>query len=181
LGEITRNRHRSGGDFMNIILIGMRGSGKSTIGKLLAKKTKRQFFDLDKVLSEVVGMPIPELVKKHGWEFFREKESEVAEKYAQQKNAVLATGGGVILRKTNVNALGKNGKFILLKASIETMVKRLGKNTNRPALTNKQSLREELEEVWRERIPLYEQTAHVTIDTDNKTLDEVIEEIHKLL
>lgn len=166
---------------MNIILIGMRGSGKSTVGKLLAKKTQREFFDLDKLLSEYSGMSISELVHMYGWEYFRDKETEITEEYAQKEDAIIATGGGVILRKKNTDALGKKGRFVFLKTSIETILNRIGYDKNRPALTNKKTFKEELEDVWNERKVLYEAAANVTIETDDKSVEEITNEIISLL
>src|SRR5947209_804954 len=97
---------------MNIILIGMRGSGKSTIAKKLAKKLDKSFYDMDTILSKKVGMTLPDYVKQFGWESFRDKESKIALDVSQLTNAVIATGGGIILREENINALKKNGKFV---------------------------------------------------------------------
>jgi len=162
---------------MNIILIGMRGSGKTTVAKNLAKKLDKTFYDLDSLLAEKEQMPISEVVNKHGWDYFRDRESEIVKRISVQKNAVISTGGGVILRKKNIDELNKNGKFIFLKTSIETMVKRINGNKNRPALTTQKTLKEEIEEVWNNRKGLYEQTADFTIETDNKTIEEIVNEI----
>ncbi len=166
---------------MKIVLIGMRGSGKSTIAKLLSKKLNRSLYDLDKMLVEQVGMTIPELIQKHDWEYFRDKESEIAEKISHITEAVVATGGGEILREKNVNALKKNSKIIFLKTSIETLLERIGEDKNRPALTNKKTLHEELETVWNERKNLYENAADGIVTTDNKTVEEIVDEILEIV
>jgi len=162
---------------MNIVLIGMRGSGKSTVAKLLAKKLDKKFIDLDELLSKKVDMTLPKFVKQFGWEQFRDKESEIAEEISQQTYAVISTGGGVILRKQNVDALKKNGKFVYLQTSIATMLKRLESDRSRPALTNKKTLEEELQQVWEERKTLYENAADIIIETDKKTVKEIADEI----
>jgi shikimate kinase len=162
---------------MNIVLTGMRGSGKSTIAKMLAGKMNRSFIDMDSLIVKKVGMPLPEFVKKNGWKTFRDKETEVTLETADLTNTIIATGGGVILRKQNVDALKKNGKFVFLKTSIQTMIKRIGEDKNRPALTNKKTMEEELEEVWKERKNLYEQSADSIIETDNKTHEAIVNEI----
>src|SRR5258708_33419605 len=97
---------------MNIILIGMRGSGKSTIAKKLAKKLDKQFYDMDTLLEKKVGMTLPEFVATNSWEVFRNKESEIAKEISAVTNAVIATGGGVIVRQKNIDTLKKNGVFI---------------------------------------------------------------------
>jgi shikimate kinase len=166
---------------MNIVLIGMRGSGKSAVAKKLAEKLNKTYVDMDNLLTKKITMTLPELVEKHGWEMFRKKESEVANDISDVTNAVIATGGGVVLRKNNIDTLGKNGKFIFLETSIETMIKRIEKDKNRPALTDKKTLKEEIEEVWKKRKKLYQQTADITIETDDKTIDEITQEIIKRL
>jgi len=166
---------------MNIILIGMRGSGKSTIGKILSKKTNKTFYDLDKLLVQKIGISIPEIIKKYDWEYFRDKESEIVEEISKETNAIIATGGGIVLRQKNIDILKKNGKFIYMKTSIDTMIKRIGDNKNRPSLTNKKFLREELEEVLPQRKNLYESTADVTITTDNKTPKSIADEVITIL
>jgi shikimate kinase len=163
---------------MNIVLTGMRGSGKTTVAKLLAKKLHLSFYDLDILLTEKEKMPISDVVKLHGWDYFRDKESEIAEKVSQKTNAVIATGGGVILRKQNIAALKKNGTFVFLKTSVDEMIKRIGFDKNRPPLTIHKTLKEELEEVWRKRKDLYEKTADITIETDNKTVAQIVEAIN---
>ncbi len=181
MGKIKTTWYPYGGENMNIVLIGMRGSGKTTIAKQLAEKLHKSFYDLDMLLAEKEKMTIAEIVHIHGWEYFREKESKITENISHQTNAVISTGGGVILHKKNIDALKKNAIFILLKTSVEAMIKRIGNDTNRPALTNKKSLKEELEEVWKERKPIYETIANHSIETDGKTVKQITEEIIKQL
>jgi len=162
---------------MNIILIGMRGSGKSTIGKILSKKTGKTFYDLDTLLVQKNDMSIPEMIKKFDWEYFRNKESEIAKEISKINNAVIATGGGIILRQKNITELKRNGKFIYLHTSVEEIIKRIGNDTNRPALTKNNKLEDELVEVLEQRQKIYEQTADITIETNNKFPKLIAEEI----
>jgi len=162
---------------MNIILIGMRGSGKSTVGKALAKKMDKSFIDMDRLIAVNVGMSLPDFVNRFGWDTFRQKESEIAIKTSNETNAVIATGGGVILKKSNINTLRRNSKFVFLKTSINQMFERIKNAKDRPALTDKNTLMEELEEVWKERKSLYENTADIIIETDNKTINQIADEI----
>jgi len=164
---------------MNIILIGMRGSGKSTVGKLLAERLLMPFYDLDNILAAKEGMPITEVIQKHGWEYFRDRESEIAEGISGPANAVIATGGGVILREKNIEALKKNGKFVYLKTSIETMLNRIGEDRTRPSLTNQPAITDEIKQVLFEREPLYQKIATITVQTDNKTVQDIANEIMK--
>jgi shikimate kinase len=162
---------------MNIVLIGMRGSGKSTVGKMLAKKIKKEFVNMDGLLEQKEKKRLPTMISLYGWEYFREKESEIAEEISHKTNTVISTGGGIILRKENIDALKRNGKFIFLKTSVDTMLKRIKNATNRPALTHKQTLKDEIQQVWKERKELYEQAADITIETDRKTVEEIANEI----
>ncbi|HWY80037.1 MAG TPA: shikimate kinase [Candidatus Sulfotelmatobacter sp.] len=166
---------------MNIILIGMRGSGKSTVGKILSKKTAKTFYDLDSLLIQSEGISITEIVQKYGWEYFREKESKLVERISKQINAVIAPGGGAIIQKSNRDFLGKNGKFIFLKVSVNQILSRISHNNNRPSLTGTKTFTEEIKDIWNERRTIYEQTSDITIDTDDKTPKEVVNEILKYL
>lgn len=151
---------------MNIVLIGMRGSGKTTVGKLLAKLLRRRFIEMDAMIVEKARTSIPEIVEKHGWEHFRDLESEVAKDMAMLNNAVIATGGGVVVLPQNIEKLKTNGILIYLKAGVDTLVFRMGEDPNRPPLTNKESLKDEVSEVLQNRRSLYEKAANKTIETD---------------
>lgn len=175
LGEIgvqTKNEMKT-----NIVLIGMRGSGKSTIGKMLAEKLGKSFTDLDSMLEEKEGMTVAKIVAKNGWEYFREKESVIAQKAAQTTNTVIATGGGVILNEENTKALKQNGTVIYLSAPTDVLIARIGDDPNRAALTDKKTKQEEMEQVFHERKSLYEQAADIMIETSNQTEEQTVEEI----
>lgn len=165
----------------NIVLIGMRGSGKTTVGKLLAKKLSKKFLELDALIEKRVGMKIPVIVEKKGWSYFRKKESEVAKETALYTDKIVSTGGGVVTKDDNIKALKKNGVFIFLNASTKTLLKRIGVDSTRPFLTNAKSRQEDVENVLKERMKLYKRTANYLIDTDNltpmKIVDQIIKEI----
>ena len=164
---------------MNIILIGMRGSGKTTVGKLLSERLLMPFYDLDSIMAAKEGMPIAEVVAKKGWDYFRDKESEITEAISGPANAIISTGGGVILREKNIIALQKHGKFVYLKTSIDMMIKRIGEGSGRPPLTAQQTVTDEIKQVLFEREPLYQKIANITVETDTKTIQEVVNEIMK--
>lgn len=166
---------------MNFILIGMRGSGKTTVAKLLAKKLHKKLYDLDILLTKKVGLSIPEIINKHGWDFFRNKETEIAKKFLYITNAVIATGGGVILKDENMVALGENSKIIYLKTTVTELLKRIGDDKNRPALTNEKTLKAEMEKIFNGRKNLYENYADIIVETDNKTPENIVKEILKQL
>lgn len=143
----------------NIVLTGMRGSGKSTIGKLISKKLRYKFVDTDDAIEKQTKMKISEIVKKKSWFYFRKKEKYVVRMAAKKKNAVISTGGGVILDKENVKALKKSGKIVFLQYNLDVLEERLKKSHERPALTKHKTLKDELEEVWAKRKDKYLSTA----------------------
>lgn len=159
---------------MNIVLIGMRGSGKMTVGKLLAKTLQKNHIEMDGRVVKKAKMSIPEIVKKYGWEHFRNLESEVTKELAKMDNVIIATGGGVVTRPENIQVLKEHGKLFWLQASLDTLVKRIGDDKNRPSLTGKQSQRDDLEAVLAQRQKLYEDAADAIIDTEGKTIKEVV-------
>ena len=162
---------------MNIVLIGYRGTGKSTIGKIIAKKLTRPLISTDKLVVEKIGMSIPEIVEKHGWDFFRDIESEVVIEISNKDNCIIDCGGGIILRNENVNNLKNNGICFLLKADIETIIARIQGDSNRPALKKGMSFRKEQEKVLIEREPLYKGAADMEIDTSLLSIDQSVEKI----
>lgn len=161
----------------NIVLIGMRGSGKTTIAKLLSQKLNREYLDLDEIMIKKIGMTIPEIVEKYGWDYFRDQESTIVEEVSLLENKVISTGGGVVTRAKNISALKKNGVVILLNASVEVLLDRIGDDSNRPSLTNKSTRKEEIEELLKQRKRLYEEAADEIIDTSKLSPDEVVNQI----
>lgn len=125
----------------NLVLIGFMGTGKSTVGKILAKKLGYRFLDADAEIERREQKSITQIFEMCGEEGFRNMETAVLCELAQKKNSVIATGGGAVLRKENMDALRKNGVVILLRARIETIVQRVAGNDKRP-LAKGQSARE---------------------------------------
>ncbi len=164
---------------MNIVLIGYRGTGKSTVGKVLAKKLKRLLIPVDELIVKKACMGIPEIVEKRGWDNFRDLESEMIEEISNIQNCIIDCGGGVILRAENVENLKRHGKCFLLKADIDTIISRIQGDANRPALKEGMSFREEQEKVLKEREPKYKAAADVEIDTSILSLEHAVEKIMK--
>lgn len=150
----------------NIVLIGYRGTGKTPIARWLASTTGRDLFCMDARIAERAGCPIAEYVQREGWEAFRDLESAVALEAAAQRNAVIDCGGGVVLRRRNVDALKATGVMIWLTATVATIAARIAGDGNRPSLTGTKSAVEEIEEVLAQREPLYRAAADFTVDTD---------------
>jgi shikimate kinase len=165
---------------MNIVLIGMRGSGKTTIGKLLAKRLGKQYIEMDELIVERLGLSIPEIVDTYGWQKFRDTEAEITFEVGGVDNVVNATGGGVVTRDENIRELKKKGKLIWLKANTNTLLNRIGNSQSRPSLTGKSS-REDMEVVMADRSPIYQRAADFIVDTEDKRPEEIVDTIVKLL
>lgn len=162
---------------MNIVLIGYRGTGKSVVGELIAKRLRMECVSMDAKIVEKAGMSIPEIVEKYGWEKFRDMESEVARELAGLDNIIIDTGGGVIERPGNIVALRTNSRIIWLKASSGTIVSRIQGDTERPSLTDGKTFTEEVAEVLERRTPKYKSAAQYEIDTDQLTPEQIADRI----
>lgn len=162
---------------MNIVLIGYRGTGKSTVGRVLAARLGRQLLSTDAEVVARAGQTIPEIVAKHGWEYFRDLESQVCRDLAGRTGLVIDTGGGAILRPENVEALKGSGKLVWLTASVPTITRRIGRDTQRPSLTGVKSFVEEIKEVLEERWPKYQAAAHHVVSTDERSIEQIVQEI----
>ena len=165
---------------MNIVLIGYRCTGKSSIGKRLANILGWKFLDTDKILEDKIGMSISEFVLKKGWDEFRKLEKEVVKDVSKSDNSVIATGGGVVLNEENMKALKKNGWIVWLKAKPETIKQRMLKDkaNTRPSLKGKDPVNE-IGEVLAERSPLYRKNSDISLDTDNCSVEELCSVIIK--
>jgi shikimate kinase len=159
---------------MNIVLIGYRGTGKSTVGRLLAARLGRALVSTDAEIVKRANRTIPEIVAQEGWEYFRNLESDVCRELADRDKLVIDTGGGAVLRTQNVEALKKNGTLFWLTASVETIVKRIGGDNQRPSLTGAKSFVEEVQDVLQERTPKYQAAADYKIATDDRSIDQLV-------
>ena len=158
---------------MNVVLIGYRGTGKSTVGKVVAARMGRRMISTDKEIIRRAGASIPDIVAAHGWDYFRDLETAVCHDLAGQDQLVIDTGGGAILRQQNVDVLKRNGRVIWLTASVDTIEARIGGDTQRPSLTGTKSHLDEIRDVLIERMPKYEAAADLTIATDGRSIDDL--------
>jgi shikimate kinase len=165
---------------MNIVLIGYRGTGKTVVGELLAERLGMTYMGMDAQIVKKAGMSIPEIVEKSGWPGFRDMESQVARELAGLDNLIIDTGGGVIERSENIEALQTNARIFWLKASVNAIVSRIQEDTQRPALIAGKTFTEEVAEVLEQRTPKYKSAAHHEIDTDPLTPEQVAEKIIQL-
>jgi len=162
---------------MNIVLIGYRCSGKSTVGKELAARLQMAFVDTDDLIEEHQGIHIGEIVNLYGWDYFRAIEREVISEISSHDDFIIAAGGGAVLEPENVKALKRNGFIIWLKADRDVLLRRMDQDTQtitrRPSLTGK-GVREELDEVLAYRQPFYERIAEIQLDTSILDVDKVV-------
>lgn len=169
---------------MNVILIGYRGTGKSSIGRQLAARLQRPFVDADEVLEQRVGCSIADYFAREGEQAFRDRESEILAELVTATNCVISLGGGAILRPQNRQAIRQGGLVVWLQADPGTIASRLHADATtaarRPALTHHDPLTE-IRTLLEQRRPLYAECAGHTIDTEQKSLDDCVDEIVCLL
>lgn len=160
----------------NIILIGMPGAGKSTVGVVLAKSRGCRFLDSDLLIQEKYDALLHELITEYGLEGFLKIEEEVNASI-EAKRTVVATGGSVVYGAAAMQHLKKIGKVVYLKLSCETIRERLGDLNERGVALQKGQT---LEDLYAERIPLYEKYADVTVDCEKKSIREIVSELYRL-
>ncbi len=166
---------------MNIALIGYRGTGKTTVSKLLADELGYKLLSTDALIVEHANLSIPEIVKKNGWEKFRKYEREVISEIAEFDDCVFDCGGGIVENWENIAALKKNKstKIVLLEADVNTIAERI-QGSDRPSLTSK-NIVNEIEEVLNKRRKLYQKAVDIKIDTSKINPIETVKKIRKLL
>ena len=152
------------------------GSGKTTVGKQLAKRLRMDFVDSDQMIEERCGVPISTIFDIEGEEGFRKRETKMLLELADRTNIVLATGGGAITNQENRIVLRKSGFVIYLKTSIETQLERTKKNQNRPLLDNV-DVEKKLTQLMNERGTLYAQEADLVITSGERVVSKVVDEI----
>ena len=161
-----------------IVLIGFMGSGKSSVGRILERKTAWPRFDTDEMVSARFGRPIAEIFADSGEEAFRNAEAEALGQLSGLAPAVIVTGGGIVLRPGNVELLRRAGKLFHLEADEETLFRRVSRRATRPLLQT-ENPRATLAELLRVRLPLYRQAADFQVDTSCLTHEEVAEAVLK--
>ena len=162
-----------------IYLVGSMGSGKSTIGRLLAKQMKLSFFDIDKQIVDQEKMSITDIFSKFGEEYFREIESKMLEKHSHEDNFVTSTGGGCILREQNIKIL-KQGLVVYLKISINAQYERVKNRTHRPLL-NGGVTKEDLARLDEERGAIYSDISDIEVEVSNFNKEDVLSSIIRKL
>jgi len=170
-----------------IYLTGFMGSGKSTIGPILANTLGWDFFDLDKLIENKTGKKIRDIFEQEGEGHFRKIETDTLREISESKNVIISLGGGTIANKENIEIMKNTGKIIYLKVSLDTVYHRLKYKKDRPALTksdseslSKEEMTNRINELMDTRAQYYEQ-ADYTIDTDNNSLGKTVDNIVKII
>lgn len=160
----------------SIVLIGMMGAGKSSVGRCLQRRTGLARLDTDEMLAAEFGIPIAQIFATRGEEKFRDAETNALRKLAPDRPAIIVTGGGIVLRNENVGLLKRLGTVVWLTADEATLFERASRRNDRP-LIQKENPRKVYSELFRQRGPLYAAAADIHVDTAAKTHDEVADEI----
>lgn len=165
---------------MNLILIGYRGAGKSAVAQALAGPLGLRRVSTDEEIIRRTGRSIPDLVAEQGWPAFRDLEAEIVRQVCAEDGLLIDTGGGVIERTENAAALRSAGLVVWLRASVATIVSRIEKGSERPALVEGKTFTDEVNEVLSRRTPLYAAAAHDSVDTDHAAIQDVVARVRSL-
>jgi shikimate kinase len=160
----------------SIVLIGMMGAGKSSVGRSLQRRSGLARLDTDEMLAAEFGMSIAQIFEKHGEQKFRDAETELLRKLAPDRPAIVVTGGGIVLRHQNVDLLKGVGTVVWLAADEAILFERAARRDHRPLL-QKENPRAIFSKLFGEREPLYAGAADIRIDTSRMSHDEVAETI----
>ena len=160
----------------SLILVGMMGAGKTTVGRALARRLKRSFHDADEEIERRCGVRIPVIFEIEGEAGFRARESQVIAELCALDNAVLATGGGAVLAEENRRRIAERGTVVYLHARPSHLWQRVRHDRNRPLLATAEPLRK-LEELYAERDPLYREVADLVIDTGKQSVQTLAKDL----
>lgn len=147
----------------SIFLCGFMGCGKTTVGKLLAKRTHREFIDMDKYIEQKENMTVSQIFENHGEEYFRNLEHQVCKELSEKENLIVATGGGALTFKRNADIIKQNATVLFISVPVEVIAKRLKNDTTRPLL-QRDDKEQAMKELYNKRMPLYNDAATVIVD-----------------
>lgn len=160
----------------NVFLIGFMGTGKSTIASCFGADYAMNIVEMDKAIVEKARMSIADIFAQYGEEYFRDLETTILKETGNMKNTVVSCGGGIVLRKENVNYMKQNGKIVLLTASPEEIVARVKNDNERPLLKESKDI-ESVNKLMEARRVKYEEAADVIIHTDGKSKEIICKEL----
>ena len=166
---------------INLFLIGMMGSWKSTVGCKLAEALEMEFVDMDDAIEEMTEMKVADIFREFGEKRFREMETAFFIEKSKKSGQIFSTGGGIILEEENRKVLQNNGICFLLDASPQTLAGRIHNTTKRPLLRANNNIEDRLQTIWNDRSKFYNDCAHHVIKTDELNPFQVLDEIIKIL
>ena len=162
----------------NVILIGFMGSGKTTIGKIIADKKNMKFIDMDLEIEKMENKKINQIFSENGEKYFREKESSLLKKLCSLKNSVISTGGGIIENEFNIEILKKQSYVIWLDANEDTIENNVKNEIEkRPKLKEDDNLKLSIKNLLNKRYDKYKESANIRVNVNNKNVDQVVSDI----
>ena len=164
----------------SIVLIGFMGAGKSLIAKELQRRLPMMKFSTDKRIEAKEKMLIPDIFKTHGEAYFRQAEALVVKELSEKEGVIIDCGGGVILDPQNIKSLKQNGIVFYLSARLEVIYDRIKNSKNRPLIQGQETLKK-IEELLKQRQPLYEQAADVVVDANDKSIEGPVNKILEVI
>ncbi len=168
------------GPGMNVFLVGPMGSGKSAVGRQLARRLALEFVDSDDEIEARTGVDIAYIFEREGEGGFRQREAEIIDDLTRREGVLVATGGGAILAPVTRERLRERGRVVYLRTTVDQQLARTRSSTDRPLL-NTPDPRGTLERLYAERAPLYAEVAEVTVDTDGRKVRTVVDQVCRLL
>jgi shikimate kinase len=163
----------------NIVLVGFMGTGKTTVGKLLATQLKWSYVDTDELIEKKTGLNISDIFSQQGEPYFRDIESKVIEEVMLKNHRIISTGGGMVIREQNIITIKSNGIMICLTATPEMIIERTKSDSHRPLL-RVDNPKKRIQELMDKRSPYYAK-ADITIDTTDLSPDEIVIQIMKVI
>lgn len=164
----------------NIFLVGLMGAGKTSVGRMLARRLDMKFFDADAEIERITGVKIPVIFEIEGESGFRSREEKMIEQLTAMNGIVLATGGGAVISEANRHFLKSRGRVIYLRAAPEDLWRRTRRDRNRPLLQTADPLGK-LRSLHEQRDPLYQEAAHLIVDTGSQSVAHLTSRIQQLL
>jgi len=161
----------------NIALIGFMGTGKTTVGQVLATRLHRKLIEVDAIIAKMAGKPIPDIFRDNGEIYFRELETKAIKKAAAREKQVIACGGGVVLNTINIDRLRETGVVINLTASLEIILKRIVKDGENRPLISVNWPPERIKELMKFRRPFYDRAADFVVNTSKLNVETVADKI----
>ena len=159
----------------NIVLIGFMATGKTSVGRSLSKRLKREFFEIDEIIEKKEGTSIKKIFETKGEEYFRKLEKEIVKEASKKDGVIISAGGGAVIDEENFKNLKENGILVCLSSSVEIILERTRGQKSRPLL-NTPDPKKKIEELLKKRAPYYKK-ADFCIDTDSLTVEQVVDKI----